>query len=415
MKMGSLFDGIGGFPLAGQKVGIACLWASEIEPFPIKVTQKHFPRMIHLGDIVNIDGAKIEPVDLITFGSPCQDLSVAGKREGLKGERSSLFLEAIRIIKEMRKATKGEFPRYVLWENVPGAYSSNKGEDFRRVIEEISQSKIPLPASGKWARAGMVRVGECEIAWRTLDAQYWGVPQRRKRIFLIADFRGTSATKILFESEGMSRDSLQIREKREAVTTSVGKSSKKTNIILFEPRSQDRIPRIHEKEICPTLNKSQGEQRQTRVVQVIPINDKATRYKGGGYTRNSDGSGNGLGIGKEGDPFPTLTAGDRHAVAQFINYIRIQRSDSYEESTIASTIASRDYKSPTDLISLNLAVRRLTPLECERLQGFPDGWTDCGSDTARYKALGNSIAIPCVEWILEKMVKTARLPREKCA
>ena len=145
MKLGSLFDGIGGFPLAGRRYGITPVWASEIEPWPIKVTEHHFPDMIHLGDLTKISGAEIEPVDIITFGSPCQDLSVAGKREGLAGERSGLFMDAIRIIRQMRDATGGEYPRFAVWENVPGAFSSNKGEDFRAVLEEIAEAEIPMP------------------------------------------------------------------------------------------------------------------------------------------------------------------------------------------------------------------------------------------------------------------------------
>ena len=138
MKLGSLFDGSGGFPLAGTMCGITPAWASEIEPYPIAVTKARFPNMKHLGDITKIDGAKIEPVDVVTFGSPCQDLSVAGKQKGLAGERSGLFLEAIRIIKEMRTATNGKYPTFIIWENVPGAYSSNKGEDFRTVLQEVA-------------------------------------------------------------------------------------------------------------------------------------------------------------------------------------------------------------------------------------------------------------------------------------
>lgn len=158
MTLGSLFDGIAGFPLAAQRQGIRTVWASEIEPNCIDIAQRHFPDMIQLGDIKKINGAQIPVVDIISFGSPCQDLSVAGKQAGLSGSRSGLFLEAVRIIREMRAETNGEYPKYIIWENVAGAFSSNKGEDFRRVLEEITESNIPMPASGKWAAAGMVGV-----------------------------------------------------------------------------------------------------------------------------------------------------------------------------------------------------------------------------------------------------------------
>ena len=215
-KLGSLFDGSGGFPLAGALCGIEPVWASEVEPYPIAVTRSRFPKMKHLGDISKINGAEIEPVDIITFGSPCQDLSVAGKRAGLKHEangdeettRSGLFMEAVRIIKEMREATDGRYPTFALWENVPGAFSSNKGEDFRTVLEELIKIKEPcavmpaVPAKG-WAYADSYCGDGWSIAYRVFDAQYWGVPQRRRRIHLVADFRGERAREILFEREGV--------------------------------------------------------------------------------------------------------------------------------------------------------------------------------------------------------------------
>ncbi len=216
MNLGSLFDGSGGFPLAASLCGITPVWASEVEPYPIAVTKNRFPKMKHLGDISKINGGEIEPVDIITFGSPCQDLSVAGKRAGLKhtenGDdettRSGLFMEAVRIIKEMREATSGIYPRYALWENVPGAFSSNKGEDFRIVLEELIKIVEPsavMPAVPKagWAYADSYVGDGWSIAYRVFDAQYWGVPQRRRRIYLVADFRGECAEKILFEREGL--------------------------------------------------------------------------------------------------------------------------------------------------------------------------------------------------------------------
>ena len=210
LTLGSLFDGSGGFPLGGVLSGIEPVFASEVEPFPIRVTTKRFPNMKHMGDVSKLDGASLPPVDIITFGSPCQDMSVAGKRAGLDGSRSNLFYEAVRIVKEMRCATNGKYPRFIVWENVPGAFSSNKGADFKAVLESVCSVKadsvsIPVPPKGKWTGAGHIDVADgFDIAWRTVDAQYWGVPQRRRRIYLVADFSGGCAGKILFESEGLS-------------------------------------------------------------------------------------------------------------------------------------------------------------------------------------------------------------------
>lgn len=244
LTLGSLFDGSGGFPLGGVIAGITPKWAAEIEPFPIRVTSVRFPDMIHLGNISEVRGAEIEPVDIITFGSPCQDMSVAGKREGLGGNRSSLFYEAIRIIKEMREATNGKYPRYIVWENVPGAFSSNKGEDFRAVLTEICKVKeecVSVPKPAKWENAGRIMGESFSIAWRLLDAQYWGVPQRRQRIYLVADFDGGSAGKILFESEGLSGYSAQgfksWQDAANGITESVGETG--SDSLMFENHSQD--------------------------------------------------------------------------------------------------------------------------------------------------------------------------------
>ena len=188
LTLGSLFDGIGGWLASAVDCGIKPLWSSEIEKFPLAVTHRRFPEVEQVGDIKKLNGRTLKPVDIICMGSPCQGLSLAGKRRGLEDDRSGLFREATRITHEMRQATDGKYPRFVVWENVPGAFSSNKGMDFRAVLEEIGQTEIPMPPNGKWANAGMAELPQCEIAWRVLDAQYWGVPQRRRRIFLVADF-----------------------------------------------------------------------------------------------------------------------------------------------------------------------------------------------------------------------------------
>lgn len=216
MKLMSLFDGSGGFPLAASLCGIEPVYAAEVEPYPIAVTKNRFPKMKHLGDVSKVKGGEIEPVDIITFGSPCQDMSIAGKKAGLKhadmGDdettRSGLFLEVIRIIKEMREATNGVYPRYAIWENVPGAFSSNRGEDFRTVLEEFIRVKekdavMPAVPQAGWAYADCISGDGWSIAYRVFDAQYWGVPQRRRRIYLVADFRGECVQEILFKRESL--------------------------------------------------------------------------------------------------------------------------------------------------------------------------------------------------------------------
>lgn len=559
ITMGSLFSGSGGFELAGSIFGIRPIWASEIEPFPILVTTKNFPEMKHLGDINKLNGADLEPVTIIAGGSPCQDMSIAGKREGLDGSRSNLFREQIRIVKEMRESDRAAGrtgtqirPRYMVWENVPGAFSSNKGKDFQAVLQEIvsitdEESNVPLPPKGKWQTAGCIMGDHFSIAWRVLDAQYWGVPQRRKRIYLVADFGGNTAPKILFEREGLSgnfaesreawqrtagdiktgthktgtddvecydiSDRRRVADKSEVsptLTTKMGTGGNNVPIVL-ENHPQDCRVTIAEDGNVPTLTSRMGtgggnvpmimnevravDQRnlslgndksetlhgsghgssvgtiiepmalhitqdptvfegktpcltqgnpktgQATVGVAIPIADKATRYKGGGSTRNNDGSANGLGIGEPGAPANTLTAADRHGVACFAQ----QAIGEYEESEKASCLKRRDYKDSTDLILWEYIIRRLTPLECCRLQGFPDNWTeeletpeptqedidhwrdvfrtqmeamgeskkektdnqickwlkDPESDSAKYKMWGNGIALPCAMFVME--------------
>lgn len=235
LKLGSLFSGIGGFELVGSWYGIEPVWASEIEAAPIRITRKHFPNMKHLGDITKIHGDQVEPVDIITGGSPCQDLSCAGKQAGIKLQcnacgttvdfkentticpncgaeldftRSGLFMEQIRIIREMREKTNECFPKIVIWENVSAAISSNNGDDFFCVLQEFCKlmaERLPTFRPERWSNAGEILGESCSIAWRLFDAQYWGVPQRRRRIFLVADFGGQRAGEILFKSESLRR------------------------------------------------------------------------------------------------------------------------------------------------------------------------------------------------------------------
>ena len=243
LTLGSLFDGSGTFPMMAMLSGIVPVWKSEIEPFPIAVTEKRLPFVKHLGDINSINGAEIEPVDIVTFGSPCTDLSVAGKRQGLNAERSGLFFQAIRIIKEMRGATNGKYPRFAVWENVTGAFSSNGGEDFRCVLEEfckIKDADLSVPKPEKWTKAGEIMGENFSVAYRTFDAQYWGVPQRRMRVYLVADFEGGCASKILFESEGMSGYSAESFRAWQETAQSFGNCSEETGSgLMFENHSQD--------------------------------------------------------------------------------------------------------------------------------------------------------------------------------
>lgn len=308
MKLMSLFDGSGGFPLAASLCGIEPVYAAEVEPYPIAVTKNRFPKMKHLGDVSKVKGGEIEPVDIITFGSPCQDMSIAGKRAGLKhadmGDdettRSGLFLEAIRIIKEMREATNGVYPRYAIWENVPGAFSSNRGEDFRTVLEEFIRVKekdavMPDVPKAGWPYADCYSGNGWSLAYRVFDAQYWGVPQRRRRIYLVADFRGQRAGEILLKPEGLRRISAQSGTQGQE-TARCAKNSVGTAIGGVDRYNQSFLPGL-----AQTL-----------------------RAPGGG--------------------------------------------------DCTSTVLAPVGKEKTVAVPVHYIVRRLTPTECARLQGFPDLW-----------------------------------------
>ena len=226
------------------------MWASELDDFPAAVTAHHFPDMVQLGDITKINVDELTPVDIICAGSPCQDLSVAGKREGLAGERSGLFRTAIELVHGLRART-GK-PRYFVWENVPGAFSSNKGLDFRAVLEEISQTSIPVPDGGKWANAGLAELPKCEIAWRIIDAQHH-IPQRRKRIFLIADFTAEQrcAGEILFISESLSGNPAEGERKREENTRNAEASTCIASELYENHGTDSRVTGPLDK--CPTM------------------------------------------------------------------------------------------------------------------------------------------------------------------
>ena len=352
--------------------------------------------MKHLGDITLIHGNEIEPVDCIIGGSPCQDLSVAGKRAGLSGERSGLFMEQIRIVKEMRK--RYGKPRYMVWENVPGAFSSNNGEDFRAVLEEVTKiadetAVIPRPPKGKWSCAGCVMGDGWSVAWRTHDAQFWGVPQRRRRIALVADIGGESAPEILFERESVSRDSESGGETRKGTAPSLENSTGNT-VWCLQGNGIDRADtagcngRGWREDISYTLN---------------TIDRPAVCYD---MTHACDV------IRDCGEVSPTLKARmgtDGNNVPICIGNGQV------DQLRMSDKVGALNCMHDQQCVMLHHIVRRLTPLECERLQGYPDGWTDIGdwtdikgklhkaADAPRYKAIGNSIALPFWGWMLRRM------------
>lgn len=535
-KLGSLFDGSGTCPLTATLCGIEPVWASEIEPYPVRVTTARFPAMRHLGDITKIDGAAIPPVDIITFGSPCQDMSIAGRRAGLQdGERSVLFYEAIRIIREMRRATNGKYPRFAVWENVPGAFSSNKGEDFRCVIEAFLSlaegrlpTAVPMPANGRWPRAGVAMDNGFSLAWRTLDARYWGVAQRRRRIYLVADFAGGSAGEVLFEREGLRRDHPARGAAQEGITTDAARGAGGSGGSGCLTPWDTQTTRLYDpRGIAPTLaaREHSGQNLQGVVYPAGPVPSLCARadsspcldrgqpfvahdargngdgavaaaitgdhesritdytnlvvgsFSGGqgemagsiGYAENiapslkaaGSGSnsvpdvvyalqGNGIdradtagcnGAGVKEDTSYTLNTVDRHGVA-YASYQDVtgplmanshpgsySGQDAYSDMLVtqptvfrqmssdriaeadgtASTLTACCHKQSKSLcVSRGGAlrkwiVRRLTPLECCRLQGFPDWWEDGveGSDSARYKMWGNGMALPCVLYVMQ--------------
>ena len=449
--LGSLFDGIGGFPYAASFYGIRSLWASEIMPECISITHHYFPHMAHVGDITRLHGGKLPPVDIVTFGSPCQGLSMAGQRRGLADERSGLFMEAIRIIDEMREATNGQYPKFAIWENVPGATSSGAGRDYQAVLSAFTKGKVPMPRSGKWANAGMVRGGGVDLAWCVYDAQYFGTAQRRRRLFLVCDFAGKCAGEILFvpkslrgyfEAGGTPRQGLAaFAESRPdtaggkiVVLNDQGGASLTVERSGLSPtlRSQTHgnlpvvaagfdLQQITSKTNRSTLRPVQPtlcETGQPHVLTMATGQANAEVLADIAPTLNCNheqpllvhpqiagtlcASGAGLsrpaGMGSETD-FCITSAGFRYKAGSAAGSL------GYQEETAPTLLAAQQsgilHHHYADLI-----VRRLTPLECERLQGFPDFWTEQGggrsiSDTSRYQMLGNSIAVPCVAYIMQ--------------
>ena len=545
IKLGSLFDGIGGFPLAGTYSGITPVWASEIEPAPVSITKRHFPGMQHLGDITKINGVEIEPTHIVTFGSPCTRLSVAGKHDGFdisfecrghggtkkdkphfthkiratdkykylyemdcpvcgqhltETNESALFFHAVRVIAEMREKSNGKHPDFIVWENVPGAFSSNKGEDFKTVLEEICKIKdgnavIPRPPKGKWSDAGCIMGDGYSIAWRVLAAQFWGVPQRRRRIYLVADFAGHRAGQILFEREGLPwnpaargtpgkrvaadaqggvRAASGFSYKASAGAGTIGFSEELAPSVLAQRQDVSVLLPTYclqgngidradtagcngkgwTENVCYTLNTVD----RPAVYDMTHANDvirecgelsptlQARMGTGGNQVPLVQRNAPAIAIDCRNhcanvEISSTLQA--KESGGQSLNYINpvctFQNTGHgwWNESDVAqclrtpcggdsikANLVARSVIAPTldasyndkygcdqfvkqwgEFMSTN-AVRRLTPLECDRLQGYPDEWTKYGhdgkqiSDSARYKGDGNSLAIPCAEFVL---------------
>lgn len=443
MKLGSLFDGSGTCPMAATMCGIEPVWASEIEPYPIRVTKKNFPGMKHLGDVTKIKGNEIEPVDVITFGSPCQDLSIAGNRAGIKdGKRSSLFFEAIRIIKEMRAETNGRYPTFAVWENVPGAFSSNRGRDFLAVLRAFAKAArgaggcdVPEPNEKqgklKWSKDGCIMGDGWSVAWRMLDAQYWGVPQRRKRIYLVADFAGGRAGEILFKREGLQGNTEACGAKRERTAADPAGSAGRSDsarylnpwdckIYALQGNGIDRAEtagcngRGWREDVCYTLNtidrpavcyeaRGNGDgthcptitgDHESRITDYTTVCVMAHGQSNAEITENTAPT---LNCNHE-QPIAAYSVDCRNAALDETKTHTLQAKDSGGQSlncTPSVVIAS---KPPRKWI-----IRRLTPLECCRLQGFPDWWEEGveGSDTARYKMWGNGMALPCVLYVMQ--------------
>lgn len=559
LTLGSLFDGSGGFPLGGLLCGITPVWASEIEPFPIRVTTKRLPFMKHYGDISQMDGGKIEPVDIITFGSPCTDMSIAGRRAGLDGKQSVLFYQAIRIIQEMRDATHGKYPRYLVWENVPGAFSSNHGEDFKAVLEAVIGIKepgaqVPMPEKNLWPYADLYMGEQWSVAYRTLDAQYWGVPQRRRRIFLVADFAGWGAGQVLFESEGLSGYSAEGFRAWQRAARDPAAGSGAAGLCLNDQggncmdvssgvaatlraehhghppcvldaagfcteHSADSRGIGFEPERAPTLRagvvpaaialESHPIDSRIKIADDGTVQTLTSRMGTGGMNvplvmkirSGCEGGGKGpliqedksatlgcnndqtlfepVAFGISSDQSKAMLSSNPHAgiykartsrtldtgggnpgcnqggiavVTQEKSYAMTMNSYVQVEEEKAPALLSRDYKDPT-AVNSGYTVRRLTPTECARLQGFPDWW--CAgletseptvddiafwtevwethrravnssvkpkterqiakwlktpySDAAEYKMWGNGVALPCVWFVLSGIVFSTQL------
>ena len=449
MKLGSLFDGSGTCPLAASAVGIIPAWASEIEPFPKAVTQSRFPQMAHLGDITKMNGAEIEPVDVITFGSPCQNLSIAGNGKGLAGQESSLFFEAIRVIQEMRCATNGRFPQIVIWENVYGAFSSTQGEDFRTVIETLwkiceGNDSVPRYAEDKqgrqkWPHTGFVLGDHSSIAWRGLDAQGWGVPQRRKRVFVVLDLGGQCAGRILFEREGLRRDFKKVRRTGETIRPASETSPAEYHrAYAVENHAQDSRVSLSPDNTVQTPAGRMGTGGGNVPLVLVPCFGQASydEYAPTEQAVTLKATGGNYGGGTEtlvlepigadfynqaitGNVTSTLRAAAQKGVdgtpCVIIPYTLKIRSGCesggkgalIQEDKSATLSCNNDQTffvpTQTENGEVIYLARKLTPTECASLQGFEKDW--CAlvphKDSAEYKMWGNGMAFPCMLYIME--------------
>ena len=479
LTLGSLFDGSGGFPLAGILAGIKPVFSSEIDPFAIRVTTKRLPEMEHFGDVASLSGHGLPPVDIITFGSPCQDLSIAGRRAGLDAERSGLFHEAVRIIKEMREETHGERPRYIVWENVPGAFSSNGGEDFRAVLEAVISikeegAKVPAADKAGWPRADVYVGDGWSLAYRLLDAQHWGVPQRRPRIFLVADLGGGRAGEILFKSEGLSGYSAEgfrawqasacraqdgpgeagclcLNDqggRRMSVSEGLTGTLRAQDhghppVIALEHHPTDSRIKIQEGDAVQTLTGRMGTGGNNVPLIMSPAGPVAYTLK---IRCGKEGGGKGA-LVQEDRSAALATNNDQTLFAPAFSASKASRfMDAGRE--VAAPLVATDFKDPPLVSRADYIVRRLTPTECARLQGFPDWWCrglgtedpteeeiafwteifeehrrlvthakkpktrsqilkwlrDPYLDSAEYRLWGNGVALPCVWFVLAGIV-----------
>ena len=426
-KFISLFAGVGGFDLGMEQAGHECVAQVEWDKNAAGVLKHRWPNVPLFCDVSKVTAEDLPDADFITYGFPCQDLSVAGKRKGLDGKRSGLFYEACRIIKQLaeraiRRGGAGGNRFIALAENVKGLLSSGDGYDFARCIRELHN------------------IGASEVGCSVLDSQFFGVPQRRKRVFLVADFGGESTSEILAFSEGVSGHPAPSREAGKGTAGNAGEG-------VGEGGHKLELP-----EVCATITGELAKHTNNQMVQnaesffipkAIPIHDMATRHAGK-RGEKSDGKGNGLGVGQEGDPSPTLTKGDHHAVVSWNGDTTPKASEDVSvtlrsqqggEGVGVAFHASQDpihseEHSPalgsnaTIGYQQNLTVRRLTPIECERLQGFPDNWTAekmelilegnewkvtgkvvKQADGPRYRQQGNAVTVNVAEWIGKQIGK----------
>lgn len=434
MKIGSLFDGSGGFPLAASMCGIEPVWASEVEPYPIAVTSRHFPGMKHLGDVSRVNGGMIDPVDVITFGSPCQDMSMAGKRKGIRHKehgaeemtRSGLFYEAVRIIEEMKEATNGVYPAFAVWENVFGAFSSNKGEDFRAVLQALIQivepgAVVPSVPRGGWAYADCWMGDGWSIGWRTFDAQYWGVPQRRRRVYLVLDLRGQRAGKILFERPGLRRDFKTGRAKGKGTSADAAEDAGVCDCEGCLTPWDYQSKRVYGVDgVFPTLNsrETSGQNQQavfvpyTMVIRsgcegggkepLIQEDKSATLSTGNnqylfapvyciqGNTIDRNAQQNGSGICE--DVAFTLNAVDRHGVVEtFILDDQGGKQISIKDDGVSPTLRAEMHGHPPCVVSAGFKAGN-------GAQSRSIGWAEEEAPTLAVEAGGNSVPSVCVAY-----------------